>query len=418
MQTPDHRQAAEASSSSMPATAAREAGLKNRTNTILQTCFFALSGVLPRDEAIASDQAAHRQDLRPQGRPGGRTELRRRRRRAGPAARGRRCPPRSPASSSGRRWSRPPRPISSATSPARMMEGLGDDIPVSAMPVDGTFPSGTAAWEKRNVAEEVPVWRADLCIQCGQCSFVCPHSVIRAKYYDEEALAGAPDGFKSAPVNARGYPGAGFSLQFYLEDCTGCGLCVEACPANSPIEPGIKAINMAPKAGLVEPEREEHRLLRDAARQRPRPRRFRQCARRAVSRTVVRILRRLRRLRRDALRQAAVAAVRRPPDGRQCHRLLVDLWRQPAGDALDQERRRARAGLVEFAVRGQCRIRPRLPPRRRQASRPCARTCSGSWRPRSARIWPTPSSTRRRSRNRKSAPSATASPCSRSSCWR
>ena len=117
---------------------------------------------------------------------------------------------------------------------ARMMEGLGDDIPVSAMPVDGTFPSGTAAWEKRNIAEEVPVWEPDLCVQCGQCSFVCPHSVIRAKYYDADRLAGAPDGFKSAPINARGYPDVRFTLQFYVEDCTGCGLCIEACPAHQP----------------------------------------------------------------------------------------------------------------------------------------------------------------------------------------
>jgi pyruvate-ferredoxin/flavodoxin oxidoreductase len=137
-----------------------------------------------------------------------------------------------------------------------MMEGFGDDIPVSAMPVDGTFPSGTAAFEKRNIADEVPIWLSDLCIQCGQCSFVCPHSVIRAKYYDESKLAGAPDGFKHAPVTARGYPGTEFTLQFYLEDCTGCGLCVEACPAHSATVPGVKAINLKPKKDLAEKERE------------------------------------------------------------------------------------------------------------------------------------------------------------------
>ncbi len=137
-----------------------------------------------------------------------------------------------------------------------MMEGRGDDIPVSAMPVDGTFPSGTAAWEKRDIAEEVPVWDAELCIQCGQCSFVCPHSVIRAKYYDDERGEKAPEGFKSAPINARGYPGVEFSLQFYIEDCTGCGLCVEACPAHQPDNAAKRAINMVPKADLVETERE------------------------------------------------------------------------------------------------------------------------------------------------------------------
>ena len=138
---------------------------------------------------------------------------------------------------------------------AKMFEGRGDQIPVSRMPVDGTFPSGTAAWEKRNIADEVPVWRTDLCVQCGQCSFVCPHSVIRAKYYDQSRLQGAPQTFKSAPVNARGYPDVRFTLQFYVEDCTGCGLCVESCPVLSAVDPGIKAINLEPKAPLVKAER-------------------------------------------------------------------------------------------------------------------------------------------------------------------
>jgi pyruvate-ferredoxin/flavodoxin oxidoreductase len=138
---------------------------------------------------------------------------------------------------------------------AKMFEGLGDQIPVSLMPVDETFPSGTAVWEKRNVAAEVPVWQPDLCVQCGQCSFVCPHSVIRAKYYDDARLRDAPQNFKSAPVNARGYPDVCSSLQFYVEDCTGCGLCIEACPTLSPVDPGVKAINLEPKAPLIEVER-------------------------------------------------------------------------------------------------------------------------------------------------------------------
>ena len=138
---------------------------------------------------------------------------------------------------------------------AKMLVGLGDEIPVSLIPADGTFPSGTSAFEKRNVADYVPVWEPELCIQCGQCSFVCPHSVIRARYYHEEKLGGAPASFKSAPVNARGYPEARFTLQFYVEDCTGCGLCVEACPAVSPREAGVKAINMANKSPLIDAER-------------------------------------------------------------------------------------------------------------------------------------------------------------------
>ena len=140
---------------------------------------------------------------------------------------------------------------------ARMMEGLGDEIPVSLMPIDGTFPSGTAAWEKRNIAEFVPVWEPDLCIQCGQCSFVCPHGVIRAKYYDESRLEGAPRSFRSAPINVRGFPDVRFTLQIHVEDCTGCGLCIEACPAHSALEPETKAINLRDKLPLLEPERDD-----------------------------------------------------------------------------------------------------------------------------------------------------------------
>ncbi|MCG6856898.1 MAG: pyruvate:ferredoxin (flavodoxin) oxidoreductase [Salaquimonas sp.] len=235
--------------------AAREVGLKNRTNTILQTCFFALSGVLSRTEAIDAIKQAIAKSY---GRKG--KKVVEQNWAAVDGALARLGEVKVPASATSD-FERPP--IVPARAPdfvrrvtARMMEGLGDEIAVSAMPVDGTFPSGTAAWEKRNVAEDVPVWRQELCIQCGQCGFVCPHSVIRAKYYDEAQLEGAPQGFKSAPVNARGYPEARFSLQFYVEDCTGCGLCVEACPAQSLVEPGIRAINLESKAPLVERERE------------------------------------------------------------------------------------------------------------------------------------------------------------------
>jgi pyruvate-ferredoxin/flavodoxin oxidoreductase len=121
--------------------------------------------------------------------------------------------------------------------------------------VDGTWPSGTAAFEKRNISDIVAVWEPDLCIQCGQCGFACPHSVIRAKYYHEDVVDGVPAGFKSAPVNARGNPDVRFSLEVYLEDCTGCGVCFEVCPARSPREPGKRAINLAEKAPLLEASR-------------------------------------------------------------------------------------------------------------------------------------------------------------------
>ena len=139
---------------------------------------------------------------------------------------------------------------------AEMMAGRGDDLPVSALPVDGTYPSGTTAFEKRNVSDLVAQWDPDLCIQCGNCSFVCPHSVIRSKFYNEAELAAAPDGFPSRPLDARGLPDTRYTLQVYVEDCTGCALCVEACPVSAPGEPARKAINLAPREPLVARERE------------------------------------------------------------------------------------------------------------------------------------------------------------------
>ncbi len=249
---------------------AQEAGLKTRTNTVLQTCFFAISGVLPGDAAITQIKNSIRKTYVAKG-----EEVVQQNFKAVEKTLSRLQEVTIPAEATSQFERAPPVP---ATAPefvrrvtAKMFESLGDDIPVSLMPVDGTFPSGTAAWEKRNIADEVPVWRAELCVQCGQCSFVCPHSVIRAKYYDQAELGSAPQSFKSAPVNARGYPDARFSLQFYVEDCTGCGLCIEACPAHSPIDPGVKAINLEPKAPLIELERAniaffEHLPMNDRAR--------------------------------------------------------------------------------------------------------------------------------------------------------
>ena len=139
---------------------------------------------------------------------------------------------------------------------AEMMAGRGNALPVSALPVDGSYPSGTTAYEKRNISELVAVWDAGSCIQCGNCGFVCPHSVIRSKYYDQSQLAGAPDQFDSAPLDAVGLPNARYSLQVYVEDCTGCGLCVEACPVVIPGSTVTKAINLGPSEPRVIAERE------------------------------------------------------------------------------------------------------------------------------------------------------------------
>ncbi len=230
--------------------AAREVGLGSRTNTILQTCFFALSGVLPRDEAIAKIKAAIEKTYSKKGRAVVEKNF------AGVDGALERLYEVEVPDAVSSNFERPPAVPADAPEFVRevtgpMMDNLGDLIPVSKIPVDGTYPTGTAAWEKRNIADEVPIWREDLCIQCGQCSFVCPHSVIRSKYFDKAELEGAPGGFKSAPINSRGYPDAQFSLAFYVEDCTGCGLCVEACPAQSAVEPGVKAINMTLKDELI-----------------------------------------------------------------------------------------------------------------------------------------------------------------------
>jgi pyruvate-ferredoxin/flavodoxin oxidoreductase len=233
---------------------AQDVGLKKRTNTVLQTCFFALSGVLPREEAIVRIKESIRKTYQSKGEGVVQQNFR-----AVDETLSRLHEVKVPARVTSQ-FDRPPTVPANAPEfvrevTAKMFEGRGDQIPVSLMPVDGTFPSGTAVWEKRNIADEVPIWRPDLCVQCGQCSFVCPHSVIRAKYYDESRLETAPHTFKSAPINARGYPDVRFTLQFYIEDCTGCGLCVESCPEHSAVDPGIKAINLGTKAPLVEAER-------------------------------------------------------------------------------------------------------------------------------------------------------------------
>ncbi len=233
---------------------AREVGLGTRINTVLQTCFFAISGVLPHDEAIRQIKDAIRKTYARRGEAVIQKNY--------AAVDGTlerlqevQVPARATSNLYGAKIVPDNAPEFVRQVTAKMLVGLGDEIPVSLMPADGTFPSGTSAFEKRNIADTVPVWEPDLCVQCGQCSFVCPHSVIRARYYHDDKLAKAPDSFKSAPVNARGYPEARFTLQFYVEDCTGCALCVEACPATSPREAGVKAINMADKLPLIEAER-------------------------------------------------------------------------------------------------------------------------------------------------------------------
>jgi pyruvate-ferredoxin/flavodoxin oxidoreductase len=144
---------------------------------------------------------------------------------------------------------------------ARMIAGEGDALPVSALPADGTYPSGTTRWEKRGIAAEIPVWDEALCIQCGKCVLVCPHAVIRAKVYGPAALAAAPEAFKSAPARWREFGDARFTLQVSPEDCTGCALCVEVCPAKSKSEARHKAIDMTPRPAVHEREADGWRFF-------------------------------------------------------------------------------------------------------------------------------------------------------------
>src|SRR5439155_7273802 len=146
---------------------------------------------------------------------------------------------------------------------ARIIAGEGDRLPVSALPVDGTYPTGTTRWEKRNIALEIPVWHEALCIQCGKCVLVCPHAVIRAKVCAPGRLADAPAAFKSAPARWREFADARYTLQVAPEDCTGCALCVEVCPAKSKSEVRRKAINMMPQAPLHDREVENWRFFLD-----------------------------------------------------------------------------------------------------------------------------------------------------------
>ncbi|MEJ2602805.1 MAG: pyruvate:ferredoxin (flavodoxin) oxidoreductase [Gammaproteobacteria bacterium] len=234
---------------------ARDAGLGRRINTIMQTCFFRLVDLMPTEEAIARIKEAVAGTYRRKGQEvveQNYAAVDRALENLGPV------PPGSEVTATTDR--RAPVPddapdfVRRVTGP--LLAGRGDDLPVSALPADGTWPTGTAAWEKRNIAEFVPEWEPDICIQCGQCAVVCPHGVIRAKFFDTAELGRAPADFPSAPVSARGFPDTRYTLQIYAEDCTGCALCVDACPARNLEKPAERAINMHRKPGDLAPIRD------------------------------------------------------------------------------------------------------------------------------------------------------------------
>ena len=241
---------------------AREAGMGPHINTVMQACFFAVSGVLPREEAIEKIRGSIRKTYGRKGEAVVAMNLQ-----ALDAALDhlqpldwRQLPADGAAAGAGE--SEPALAERLAAAPAfvreviaPMLERRGDGLPVSAIPCDGTWPTGTARWEKRNIAAEVPVWESDLCVQCGKCVMVCPHAVIRAKVAAPEACAAAPEGFRTAPARDHAFTGQTFTIQVAAEDCTGCSLCVEVCPARDRSEPRRKAINMAPQRPLREQAR-------------------------------------------------------------------------------------------------------------------------------------------------------------------
>lgn len=234
---------------------ARECGMPGRINTIMQTCFFAISGVLPREEAIDAIKTAIRKTYGKRGEAvvarnfqAVDATLANLHRMDVPAAAD--SPLRMPP------WVPDDAPDFVQRVTAMMLAGKGDLLPVSAFPIDGTWPTGTTKWEKRNIAEQIPVWETDICIQCNKCAMVCPHAAIRPKLIEPADLTNAPPAFKSTGFNSREMPGLRYALQVAPEDCTGCQLCARVCPAKDKANPSRKALNMAPQPPLRDAERE------------------------------------------------------------------------------------------------------------------------------------------------------------------
>ncbi len=233
---------------------ARDTGMGGRINTIMQTCFFAISGVLPREEAIDKIKSSIQKTYSKKG-----DEIVRRNWAAVDATLDNLHEVHIPAAATGTRHLSPavssdaPEFIKNVT--AVMMSGKGDMLPVSALPVDGTWPTATTQWEKRNIAYDVPVWDPSVCIQCCRCSIICPHATIRIKIYEPSLLDKAPGKFQSVRLRSKDFGEKLLTVQVAPEDCTGCGACVNVCPAKDKSNPKRKAINMEPRLNVIETER-------------------------------------------------------------------------------------------------------------------------------------------------------------------
>ena len=239
-----------------------QTGMGGRVNTIMQTCFFALSGVLPREEAILQIKKAIEKSYAKKG-----DEVVKRNWAAVDLTLENLHKVEVPANATAKGA---PRPVVPANAPdfvqrvtAVMMEGKGDLLPVSAFAPDGTWPTGTTQWERRNIALEIPIWDPEFCIQCNKCAFVCPHAAIRAKVYDPAALKGKPEPFQSMDYKGTDYKGMAYTIQVAPEDCTGCTLCVNVCPGKDKTNPKHKAINMRPEPEHAPVERPNYAFFLD-----------------------------------------------------------------------------------------------------------------------------------------------------------
>ncbi len=234
---------------------AKETDMGRRINTIMQTCFFAISGILPKEEAIDQIKKYIQKSYGKKG-----DQVVQMNFKAVDQALDNLFKVEVPSQATSDFDFDPPVPdeapefVKNVTAKIIMREG--DCLPVSALPADGTYPSGTTKWEKRNIALEIPVWDPEVCIQCGKCVLVCPHAVIRAKAYDPKLLEKAPETFKTTKARDKDLAGMNYTIQVAPEDCTGCMVCVDVCPAKNKKDPTRKALNMEPQLPLREKERE------------------------------------------------------------------------------------------------------------------------------------------------------------------